>query len=156
MKLIEMKCKNCGARLKVNSEIKEANCQFCGTIFKMDDEVKHIQYDNVEQAGYEFEKGRIRAQREKLNNSTNVNSNYQYNQKKNNKMVWLILAWIFLFPFTLTYYIIKSEKLDKKKKIVIITILWIVFLIIGLTNDTEHKQIKNNFSNEYIQKIRKL
>ena len=64
MKLVEMKCKNCGAKLKVNAEVKEANCQFCGTEFRIDDEVQHIKYDDMEQGGYEFEKGRMKAKEE--------------------------------------------------------------------------------------------
>ena len=64
MKLIEMKCKNCGAKLKVNSDEKEAHCDFCGIDFKIDDEVHHIKYDDMEQSGYEFEKGKIRAREE--------------------------------------------------------------------------------------------
>ena len=58
MKLVEMKCKNCGAKLKVNSEVKEANCQFCGAEFKIDDEVQHHKLDDAEQTGYELEKGK--------------------------------------------------------------------------------------------------
>lgn len=64
MKLVEMKCKNCGAQLKVNLEQKQSYCQFCGAEFHIDDEVQHIKYDDMEQAGYEFEKGRIKAQKE--------------------------------------------------------------------------------------------
>ena len=64
MKLVEMKCKNCGAQLKVNLEQKHSYCQFCGAEFYIDDEVQHIKYDDMEQAGYEFEKGRIKAQQE--------------------------------------------------------------------------------------------
>ena len=58
MKLVEMKCKNCGAKLKVNFDIKEANCQFCGTEFRIDDEVQHHKLDDAEQTGYAFEKGK--------------------------------------------------------------------------------------------------
>ena len=64
MKLVEMKCKNCGAQLKVDLEQKHTYCQFCGAEFHIDDEVQHIHYDNMEQAGYDFEKGRIKAQQE--------------------------------------------------------------------------------------------
>ena len=37
MKLVEMKCTNCGAQLKVNIEQKHTYCQFCGTEFHIDD-----------------------------------------------------------------------------------------------------------------------
>ena len=64
MKLISMTCPHCGAKLQVDPNQKTATCKFCDTRFAVDDEVHHIQYDNVEDAGYQFEKGRQRAQRE--------------------------------------------------------------------------------------------
>ena len=63
MKIIDMKCSNCGAILEVDSEKREANCQHCGAKFLIDDENIHVDFD-AEQAGYEFEKGRQRAQEE--------------------------------------------------------------------------------------------
>lgn len=159
MKLVEMKCKNCGAKLKVNSEVKEANCQFCGAEFKIDDEVQHVKYDDMEQAGYEFEKGKIRAQEE--HKSNNYQSIYTVQQKKNNKTLWLVLAWIFLLPFMATYYIAKSDKLDKKKKIIIISIMWVVFLIIGWTSNIEESKNKEEkivkcYSQEVYDKLDEL
>lgn len=151
MKLIEMKCKNCGAILKVEEETKDINCQYCHAKYKLDDEMKHIKFDEMEQSGYEFEKGRIRAQQEQNNNSNNVN-----NKKKNNKTLWLILAWIFLLPFTATYFIVKNEKLDKKKKIIIIATMWILFLVIAYTNPSEKTQnteLNNKNSQNQIETI---
>ena len=51
MKLVEMKCKNCGAKLKVNSDVKEANCQFCGTEFEIDDEETEIKETKRKKTG---------------------------------------------------------------------------------------------------------
>ena len=59
MKLLEMKCKNCGALLKVEENAQYINCQYCNTKYKLDDEVQHIKYDDMEKSGYEFEKGRL-------------------------------------------------------------------------------------------------
>lgn len=64
MKLIELKCKNCGAILKVKSDSIDIHCEHCQANYKFDDEVQHIKYDDMEQAGYEYEKGRIRAREE--------------------------------------------------------------------------------------------
>ena len=72
MKLVEMKCKNCGATLKVESEQIDIECNYCHAKYKLDDEVQHVKYDDMEQAGYEFEKGKIRARKEEQNA-------YQYN-----------------------------------------------------------------------------
>lgn len=159
MKLVELKCKNCGATLKVDPESEEITCKYCQTTFKLDDEVKHVKFDNMEQNGYEFEKGRIRAQQESKNYSTSVS--YSQPQKKNNRTLWLILAWIFLLPFTATYFIAKSDKLDKKKKIIIIAIMWIVFLIIGWTSSSQEAQDKKDriikcYSEEVYNKLDEL
>lgn len=153
MKLVELKCKNCGAILKTDSESDEITCKYCQTTFKVDDEEKHVKLDNMEQSGYEFEKGRLRAQSER---ELHINQNVIYNQskRKNNKTTWLVLAWIFLLPFTATYFIIKSNKLDKNKKIVIIVIMWIVFLIIGWSSNAQERETKKNkIVNCYSQKV---
>lgn len=159
MKLVELKCKNCGATLKADSELDEITCKYCQTTFKIDDEVKHIKFDDMEQNGYEFEKGRIRAQQESKNFSTNTS--YNQPQKKNNKTLWLVLAWIFLLPFTATYFIAKSDKLDKKKKIIIIVVMWIAFFIFGATNSSQEKEDKKNriiecYSQEVYDKLDSL
>ena len=65
MKLVELKCKNCGAKLTVPENEKTVTCEFCNTSFHLDDGVQHIQYDNMTQSGYDFEKGRMKAQEEK-------------------------------------------------------------------------------------------
>ena len=64
MKLLELKCKNCGAILKVEEDKTSVNCKACGSKYKLDDEVKHVKYDDMEQAGYDYERGRLRARRE--------------------------------------------------------------------------------------------
>lgn len=152
MKLLEMKCKNCGALLKVEEDAKYIECQYCNTKYKLDDEVQHIKYDDMEKSGYEFEKGRIRAQQEQKraqSNYNNLNNVNNTSKKKNNKTLWLILAWIFLLPFTATYFIAKNNKLDKKKKIVIIAIMWVIFLVIAYANPSEN--IKDTQSNNQNQ-----
>lgn len=152
MKLLEMKCKNCGALLKVEEDAKYIECQYCNTKYKLDDEVQHIKYDDMEKSGYEFEKGRIRAQQEQKraqSNYNNLNNVNNTSKKKNNKTFWLILAWIFLLPFTATYFIAKNNKIDKKKKIVIIAIMWVIFLVIAYANPSEN--IKNTQSNNQNQ-----
>ena len=41
-----------------------AKCEYCDSVFTLDDEAAHVKFDNAKQAGYEFERGRIRAQKE--------------------------------------------------------------------------------------------
>lgn len=79
MKLVELRCKNCGSSLEVSENEKEIVCRYCNTTFRMDDEVQHVKYDDMEQAGYDFEKGKIRAQQEQAgNNYSNQTSNGSY------------------------------------------------------------------------------
>ena len=75
MKLVELECENCGAALKIEEGTNTVNCPYCKASYKIDDEVKHVKYDDMENSGYEFEKGRIKAQKEHLNNNNNINVN---------------------------------------------------------------------------------
>ena len=74
MRLVELKCKNCGANLEIDEGEEIVNCPYCNATYKIDDEAQHIKYDDMENSGYEFEKGRIKAQKESFENITkNVN-----------------------------------------------------------------------------------
>ena len=64
MNLIELKCKRCGAILKVNPNNPEITCSYCHTKFILNEEVTKMDLNNMEQSGYNFEKGRMRAQQE--------------------------------------------------------------------------------------------
>lgn len=135
MKLIEMKCKNCGSFLNVEENSKEIKCSYCKTQYKLDDEVKHIKYDDMEKAGYEFERGRIKAQKENKEIDTKV-------QSKNKSRTLIILAWIFLFPFMLIYFVLKTDKLNKEQKNKVLWIIgWIFCFPIPLTILVWHSNI---------------
>lgn len=145
MKLVEMKCKNCGAKLEVEEDCKTINCQYCHAKYKLDDEIQHIQYDNMEQSGYEFEKGRIRAQKEAESNKVQTVYVKNKNNKKNNSKkhgVLYYLVCLMLFPIIITYYVVKSEKLSKGGKIAILVVLWLSILIAGLTSNEEEKDLQ--------------
>ena len=64
MKLVQVKCQNCGATMMVPEGSTRIKCEYCDSVFTLDDEASHIKFDNAKQAGYEFERGRIRAQKE--------------------------------------------------------------------------------------------
>ena len=72
MKLVELECKNCGGNLKVEEGTDIVTCPYCNATYKIDDEVKHVKYDDMENSGYEFEKGRIKAQKEHLYSATST------------------------------------------------------------------------------------
>ena len=65
MRLIHMKCPDCGSVLEIDAEGKPVLfCQYCGSKLLIDDESRKIQLDDPTKAGYEFEQGRIQAQKE--------------------------------------------------------------------------------------------
>ena len=55
MKLIELKCKNCGAKLEVEEGTTQITCKFCDTTFSIDDAYTQ---------GYKYTKGVLKAQDE--------------------------------------------------------------------------------------------
>lgn len=64
VKIVNLTCPGCGARLEVDMDRKMAFCSYCGAALPVDDEIQKVQLDGAEKAGYEFEKGRQRAQAE--------------------------------------------------------------------------------------------
>ena len=132
MKIVSMVCPNCGASLQVDADQKNLTCSYCGNGLYVDDEVKHVQYDNAEEAGYQFEKGRQRAQAEAIRvQQQTFNMNFGKPPKKRKTWLW-VLGWIFIFPVPLTILMLRNQKLSKPVKIGIIVAAWIVYLIIGL------------------------
>ena len=132
MKIVSMVCPNCGASLQVDADQKNLTCSYCGNGLYVDDAVKHVQYDNAEETGYQFEKGRQRAQAEATRvQQQTFNMNFGKPPKKRKTWLW-VLGWIFIFPVPLTILMLRNQKLSKPVKIGIIVAAWIVYLIIGL------------------------
>ena len=153
MKLIDTTCPSCGAKLNVDAENQKATCEFCGAALLIDDEVQHIQYDNAEEAGYNFEKGRQRAQAEAYRQNAGINRQPTQQaakpQKKRKTWLW-VLGWICIFPLPLTILMVKNQKMKKGLKIGIIAAAWILYLIIGLSggSGTDAKETANNTTPE--------
>ena len=133
MKIISMVCPNCGASLQVDADQKNLTCSYCGNSLYVDDEVKHVQYDNAEETGYQFEKGRQRAQTEATRaQQQSFNTNSGKPPKKRKTWLW-VLGWIFIFPVPLTILMIRNRKLSKPVKIGIIAAAWIIYLLIAFS-----------------------
>ena len=131
MKIVSMVCPNCGASLQVDADQKNLTCSYCGNGLYVDDEVKHVQYDNAEDTGYQFEMGRQRAQAEATRvQQQTFNMNFGKPPKKRKTWLW-VLGWIFIFPVPLTILMLRNQKLSKPVKIGIIVAAWIVYLILG-------------------------
>lgn len=106
MKLVELKCKNCGANLKVEEDVKEVTCNFCHTTFSI---------ETMEKDGYEFEKGRIKAQREEfssenlaeaMKNASDALDEYRrYEWKKTPLIVKIIAFTIIAFCIGFIIYV---------------------------------------------------
>ncbi len=143
MKLVEMKCKNCGATLKVKNNQKDIECEYCHAQFKVDEEVQHVKYDDMEQSGYEFEKGRIRARKEHDNSFEKINYVSDVQRKKQHS-IWFYLLCILFFPFVITYYVIKSTKMSTKIKIIILVVMWSILFLISIINSAEEKELEKN------------
>ena len=125
MKLITLKCPNCGAQLNVDANKESVYCEHCGTRILIDDEINRLQIDNAEEAGYQFEKGRQRAQSE-------IHQNTQPSKKKRKTWLW-VLGWIFIFPLPLTILLLRKKEMKAPLKYGIIAVAWILYLIIGLS-----------------------
>ena len=133
MKIVNMVCPNCGASLQVDADKKNLTCNYCDNNLFIDDEVHHVQYDNAEEAGYQFEKGRQRAQSELKVPNSGQSINFNPNQQPKKKRTWLwVLGWIFIFPVPLTILLLRNKTLDKKLKYGIIAAAWIIYLIVAL------------------------
>ncbi len=64
MKLIDLKCSNCGATMQVNPDLKQVSCNYCGNTMLVDDEVKKMELINGLEYGYQQEQGRQKARRD--------------------------------------------------------------------------------------------
>ena len=129
MKLLNMNCPNCGSKLTINKESGVCFCDSCGGEFLLDDEsiTHHVEFDNAEDAGYEFEKGRQKAQAEARRNTTYNSaprSQTANAQPKKRHLGWWIVGWIFFFPIPLTILVYRSKSLPQKAKVIILSVLW--------------------------------
>lgn len=66
--------------------------------------------------------------------------------KNDKKKLWLKILWyVFLFPIAITVYIVKNKKMNNVTKGIVISIIWILFLVIAMSNTSSNK--KNTESN---------
>ncbi|MDE7114075.1 MAG: hypothetical protein K2O57_07810 [Acetatifactor sp.] len=146
MKLVDLTCNHCGALLTVDADKKQATCNYCGTTLLIDEGVQHIQYDNAEEAGYNFEKGRQRALAEARQAQINsirmqAQQGHAPNQPSKAKRgtCWEVFLWVCFFPIMLTIVLIKTDKLKWHVKIVLIILLWLFFIACGKMNNNSNK-----------------
>lgn len=135
MKLVDFKCPNCGSGIKADTDSRTATCEYCGSAFAIDDEslTVNVNLSCQEEAGYQFEKGRQRAQAE--SKSTTAAIKQTPPQKKRKTWLW-VLGWIFVFPIPLSILMLNSPKtksIDSRARIGIVVVGWLIYLAIGLS-----------------------
>ena len=143
-----MVCPNCGASIQVDADKKNLTCNYCGNSIYIDDEVQHVQYDNAEETGYQFEKGRQRAQAEARQFTAQQyrGSVQQPPVKKRKTWLW-VLGWIFIFPLPLTILLLRKKEMNPVLKYGIIAVAWIIYLAIGFAGRSNDGN-KDTSSNE--------
>ena len=145
MKIVSMTCPNCGATLQVDADKKNLTCSYCGNNLFIDDEVQHVQYDNAEEAGYQFEKGRLRAQAEATQQNTANHIQYVQQAPVKKRKTWLwILGWITIFPIPLTILLLRKKNMKPLFKYGIIVIAWLLYLVIGFSGASDDSKEKTN------------
>lgn len=134
------KCPNCGADLTFD-ENGHARCDYCGSEFDNDEQ-------QIQKKAYKEESGRLKAQREhqqKMYEQQKMQEEEERRReeqraleekKKNRGCLWwcgTVFLWLCFFPIMFTIYIVKNDKLDTKKKIIILAVAWVIFLILGFS-----------------------
>ncbi len=147
MKYVSMTCPNCGAATNINAEKGSGFCEYCGSPLILDDEKPEVKLtlEDAEDAGYQFEKGRQRAQQEAQRNTrreytyedTTVTLNQPLPKKKRKTWLW-VLGWIFIFPIPLTILIWRSQKMSTIVKIVLTAVAWLVYMSFGSGSASNH------------------
>ncbi len=132
MKLIKTTCPHCGAPLNMDVSTKQAICEYCGMTTILDPETKHVEYTNSEQAGYDFEKGRLRAQAEHTQTPATPQVRYEYVpvKKKQRHTFWWVMGCIFIFPLPATLLFVRS-KMHWILKLLFSVIVWVLYFAIA-------------------------
>ena len=174
VKLVAFTCPSCGAHLDVDVGNKTATCQYCGAVFPVEDETQHFKLEGAAQAGYEFEKGRQRAQAEAAARQGQYTPPQTYPTKQPNpprtyppppaaaqqvpmqpkkkRKTWLwVLGWICIFPVPLTIIMLRKKDMKPAIKYGIIVVAWLVYWAIGASgNSDKTKNMTQDTSSEVV------
>ena len=143
MKLIVLNCPSCGGSLEIDPSCRQVYCSYCGAQIFVDDEVQRVEhvvdYGDVEDAGYRFEKGRQRAIAEAAQRPADQPAAQPTPAKKRRTWLW-VLGWIFVFPVPLTIIMLKKKDMKPIIRYAIIVIAWIIY--IGWVNTPSNSKNK--------------
>lgn len=122
MKKTERYCPFCGRKLSYDDQCKNVYCHNCDRYFLIDENGEILINDSISKVRIDDEDSFVEDPLAK--------------QGKSKKIIKIILAIIFLpitlliGPFYLTWYMFKKDyKSTKKKKVVLVTLSWIVWLM---------------------------
>ncbi len=121
MKLVELKCKECGAQLSVKPDATDIHCAYCKANYKLDDEAVHIVVDDAEEIGYAYERGRMKARKDAERRKV---LQEQEEQRRFDSVPILIGLWILFFPVMATWLIWRKLKMPLALKIALTVVLW--------------------------------
>lgn len=150
MKPIRCTCPSCGAKLSLDADNKTLTCPYCGEVVLIDDETIHVKHDNMEQVGYEFEKGRQKAiKEESVKQKANLKVKEDKNESRNKTLmgILVILLAIMFFPLIVTIYLVKEKKFQPKIRYAIIAVCWIAWMPLAYTW-IQNKNVDHNKATE--------
>lgn len=136
MKLTTMDCPRCGAPILVPNRAKSVVCEYCNSTIAVETDSERLDLSNAEEAGYNFEKGRQRAQAEQQPIVQQVQYEYVPVQKKKRHTFWWVMGWIFIFPIPATILIVRSKKMHWIVKALLILLVWGIYIAIGMSGGT--------------------
>lgn len=135
MKFVDVSCPACGARLEITDAQEFVTCEHCGKQFFVDDEVKrsetriehHYSAEDAENAGYLFEKGRMRARQEAEWEELAREAEAMRRIHAENRDGCLKYSLFFIYyPIKFLYWFATTDRLSKKAKIIIVVIIFAV------------------------------
>lgn len=132
MRMIDMSCPHCGAKLQIEQNRSKIFCEYCDSELLLAKDNQRLNVDQAEDAGYQFEKGRQRAQQEL--SSTNANTASNVTKKKG--IFWWVIGWIFIFPLPLTILLSRNKNMNTWLRIALIVVAWSVYLLIGFSGSS--------------------
>lgn len=97
VKLIELNCKNCGAKLKAPEGTTQLDCKFCGSSFNIEDAYSD---------GYKYTKGVLKAQSEQMKENFEKMKGLMKNSPfgKISKVISILFVIIFVSVFVFIIY----------------------------------------------------
>ena len=126
MKITDLTCPHCGAKLKKYKNTDVVICEYCDTELLITEEKQQTQEEFIQPSSPKL-------------------------PKKKKKLVWWILGWIFIFPLPLTVLLLRNKKWKLWLRISIIAVAWMLYFVIVFSGRGETKVPQEDTSSHYIE-----